>query len=143
MSVSTHLLGPIRHCGSCSLTLGFVPRDAVNTLDKYEMGTSCCATVGTRHAAASTAAVKSCHNIVQIVCVVLPLHKCRVLGHLTLNNRDRALESIHNIPKFSLRFAEVLRLLFLSRHFQPWRQISRWRHLWEQCWRREFPAGGR
>ena len=80
------------------------------------MDTCCSATADTRNTATSTTAVKSCHNIVQVACVVLLLRKCRVLGHLTLNNRDRALESIHNVPEFSLRFAEVLRHLFLSRH---------------------------
>ena len=46
--------------------------------------------------------------------VATTLQKRRVQNHYTVNNRDRSLESIHNVPNFSLRIAEVLRHLFLT-----------------------------
>ena len=96
----------------------------VNTPDKYDlnddcsvskaMGTSCCATVNTGKAAASATAVKSCRNLVHVGCVVFLLQECRILSHLISENRDRTLESIHNVKKLSLRFAEILAFLLAA-----------------------------
>ena len=95
------------------------------------MGTSCCANVGTRKAAASTAAVKSCHNVVQVAC---RFTTAKMQGSWPTHHgcRGRTLESLHNVKKLSLIFAKVLRLFSLTA-FSALAAISRWRHLRKQC----------
>ena len=93
-------------------------------------------------AAASATSVKNCRNIVQVACVVFLLRKCRVLGQLIMNI-EVARWTVFTTSRSSASYLLKSFASFFSRHSQPWPQISRWRHLWKQCWRREFPANSR
>ena len=106
-----------------------------------------------------TSATNFCLSTLEIACRIgyiseeLPQHcsscvcrfllqKCRVLGQLIMNIEVARWRVITTSKRSASYLLKSFASLF-SRHSQPWPQISRWRLLWKQCCRRDFPANSR